>query len=243
MVEQWSVLENYFTSAAAEEAEQNNKRKPASEILEKLTDPCIKAYFLFLQYSLLFFNKYNAMLQSDKIMIHRLKKMSIQLLQEICQNYMKPAALENITTVELDDPQHFLPIDKVFLGPDCEEYLQALPDEYKSEIATLRENCQKFFITAALNVKSRSPSLTDPLFEELKFVNPQAALYSNSELRQKIPQLQLLTSRYKSLLDLDTTALALEWRSMPYTVEDADKERICKLEPDEAWKAIAEMKT
>jgi len=59
LLENWEVLKNYFILAVVED-----KSKSAKIILEYLNDNLIKAYLLFLKYSLNFLNNFNALFQS-----------------------------------------------------------------------------------------------------------------------------------------------------------------------------------
>ncbi|XP_039313707.1 uncharacterized protein LOC105201687 isoform X2 [Solenopsis invicta] len=66
-LDNWEVFKHYFMYCIAEE-----KSKSAEVILEQLNNISIKAYLLVLKYSLDFFNSFNALFQSRKILIHKL---------------------------------------------------------------------------------------------------------------------------------------------------------------------------
>lgn len=67
LLENWKILKNYFMLAVIED-----KLKSVETILEHLNENSIKAYLLFLKYSLNFFNNFNALFQSRNILIHKL---------------------------------------------------------------------------------------------------------------------------------------------------------------------------
>jgi len=76
LLDNWEVLRNYFMLAVVEDNLQS-----AEIILTQLNDNSIKAYLLFLKYSLHFLNYFNALFQSRKILIHKLFINSQQLIR------------------------------------------------------------------------------------------------------------------------------------------------------------------
>jgi len=78
LLENWEVLKNYFILAIVED-----KSKSAEFILEYLNDNSIKAYLLFLKYSLNFLNNFNALFQSRNILVHKLYGNSRQLIEQL----------------------------------------------------------------------------------------------------------------------------------------------------------------
>ncbi|KAK3920104.1 Phosphoribosylaminoimidazole-succinocarboxamide synthase, partial [Frankliniella fusca] len=99
-----------------------HRKKPATEILNDLKNPFNKTYFYFMDYSLNFFNQFNALFQSKDVMIHKLRDKCTELLKHLCQNYLLPENTERILSTKLDDPRAFLPVEEVYLGPSCEVY-------------------------------------------------------------------------------------------------------------------------
>jgi len=74
LLNNWDVLKNYFILGVVED-----QSKSAEDILILLNDSTVKAYILFLKYSLDYFNNFNALFQSRKILIHKLFINSNQL--------------------------------------------------------------------------------------------------------------------------------------------------------------------
>lgn len=67
LLDNWEVLKHYFIFAVHED-----KLQSAETILTYLNNNVVKAYLLFLKYSLNFFNSFNALFQSRKLLIHKL---------------------------------------------------------------------------------------------------------------------------------------------------------------------------
>ncbi|KAK3910547.1 LOW QUALITY PROTEIN: SCAN domain-containing protein 3, partial [Frankliniella fusca] len=132
-------LQEFFTLMALED----KKDAEAAELLDLLRNPIIHANLLFLKYTLQYFNKMNALFQTEDIMIHKLKEVSLTYLKQLCQNYMRPNVLPSVVTIDV-------PLEEVYLGPGVEEALKDIPlpnDPGKSEIqlVQMRNNEIKTF--------------------------------------------------------------------------------------------------
>lgn len=105
----WDSLTKFFTIAVFDD-----KLKSAELVLNDLNNPIIKCYFLFLKYSLNFFNTFNAMFQSRQILIHQLSEKSIGLLKIFCQNFVKSSLVDdNVYVIDFENYDNFLPVNKL----------------------------------------------------------------------------------------------------------------------------------
>jgi len=81
ILDDWVALTNYFVLATVED-----NSKSAEIILAQLNNSSNEAYFLFLKYVLNFFNSFNALFQSRKILVHLVHKLfenSQQLIYQL----------------------------------------------------------------------------------------------------------------------------------------------------------------
>lgn len=62
-------------------------------------------------------------------------------------------------------PHVSLPIQEVFLGPECEEFLKQLPEKNMLQI---KMDCLKFYIKALEEIQNRLPLKTESLFKEME---------------------------------------------------------------------------
>lgn len=124
LLDNWNVLKNYFILAVIED-----KSKSAEDILEQLNDNSIKAYLLFLKYSLNFFNSFNALFQSRKILIHKLFENSQRLIEQIATNFIIADALKNIEELNIDNTNNIKNFKDINVGPECECLLKTLSVE------------------------------------------------------------------------------------------------------------------
>lgn len=105
MLKCWNSLTHYFLVAVNED-----HLKSEETILESLNNNIVKAYFYFLKYALNLFNSFNAMFQSEKIIIHKMYSHSIRLINTLAQNFIKPKLIsDNIHQISFSNPDNFLP--------------------------------------------------------------------------------------------------------------------------------------
>ncbi|XP_067217224.1 zinc finger BED domain-containing protein 5-like [Linepithema humile] len=198
LLNNWEVLKNFFILAVVED-----KLKSAEIILNQLNDNCIKAYLLFLKYSLNFFNEFNALFQARKVLIHTLFENSQQLIREIAQNFIIPEALKCIVNFNINDKKNIKNINNIYVGPECESLLETLSLECAQEI---KLNCLEFYITAVRKMLKRLP-YRDTVFEQLMFLQPKVALYDESRIQFK--NLTFIATRIGDI-NIDITKLAFE---------------------------------
>jgi len=226
LLDNWEVLKSYFILATIED-----KVKSAELILEYLNDDSIKAYMLFLKYSLNFFNNFNALFQSRDVLIHKLFENSQQVIQQIAQNFIKFDILEDIINLDIDNKNNIQNIENVYVGPECESFLATLSLECAQQI---KLKCLDFYITAVREMLKRLP-FRDTLFQQLIFLDPKIALYHAGRL--KIKDLTFIAKRVKHI---DITKLAFKWRILPSSFNEEQKKELVSLELDDMWKNITE---
>jgi len=226
LLDNWEVLRSYFMLAVVEDNVQS-----AEIILTQLNDNSIKAYLLFLKYSLHFFNHFNALFQSRKILIHKLFINSQQLICQIAQNFVIPEALKDISTFN-DDEHNIRQLTDIFVGPECEDFLASQSFEFAQQI---KFNCLNFYKVALKEMLKRLP-YKDILFEQLSFLEPKVALYNES---RSIKDLSYIARRVENI---DLSKLSFEWRVLPTVFSDSEKINLALLEIDEMWAKILEFK-
>ena len=67
-----------------------------------LTDKSVKFYIHFLKFVLNYFNFFNALFQSKHLMIHKLHRSIVKIMQKISVNFISDAALSSISDTDLD---------------------------------------------------------------------------------------------------------------------------------------------
>lgn len=228
LLDNWEVLKHYFNLEIME-----NKNNSAITIFNYLNNDTIKAYLLFLKYSLLSFNNFNALFQSRKILIHNLVESSEHLIKQMGNNFLLPNLLDHIS-LDIITAQNFLPLSQVYVGPECESFLELQSSEFINEI---KSNCLLFYTVALREMIQRLP-YNNEIFRELKFLDPTVALHEES--RFIFSDLKNL-ARYFQVSDI--TALAYEWRMLSIVLDNADKTHLANLEIDDMWKTIFNKKT
>jgi len=208
------------------------KSETAAKLREFLSDNKNKIYIYFLKYVLHFFNKFNALFQSENVLIHELSSQSIKLLKTIATNFVKPELIEEILNLNVNDPK--IVREKIYMGPDCEILLNELPDDCVQEI---RETCLTFYKTCVLQICDRFP-IFDDFLNNLKFIQPKILL--NNEARTKIVDLTNVCSKFPRLID--NFALSAEWIALPFEFTDNDKINLQNATIEDLWKFVAYIK-
>ncbi|KYM96899.1 hypothetical protein ALC62_12436 [Cyphomyrmex costatus] len=226
LLDNWEVLKHYFHLETVE-----NKNNSAITIFNILNDNKIKAYMFFLKYALKSFNEFNALFQGRQILIHKLSESSEHLIKQMGYNFLLPHSLQNIS-IDVINPQNFLPTHSIYVGPECESLLELESLEFVIEVKT---TCLSFYETALEGMIQRLP-YNDEFFRELKFLDPAVALQEESRLT--FPDLRNLAKRFQ-ISDID---LVYEWRMLPIVFDDANKTLLTNLEIHDMWKTIFQKK-
>jgi len=88
------------------------------------------------------FNEFNILFQGRQILIHKLAITSEHLIKQMEYNFLLPTTLQNIS-MDIINPQNFLPLHSIYVGPECEFLLQSESSEFVMEIKTI---CLSFYI-------------------------------------------------------------------------------------------------
>jgi len=80
--------------------------------------------------------------QGRQILIHKLAITSEHLIKQMEYNFLLLTTLQNIS-MDIINPQNFLPLHSIYVGPKCEFLLQSESSEFVMEIKTI---CLSFYI-------------------------------------------------------------------------------------------------
>lgn len=224
ILDNWEFLRNYFYTES-----EGKKSKAAKLILDMLNNDKCKAYVLFLKYILIFFDRFHALLQTQKIVIHKLAKSCEQLIKQVGCNFMLPVAMNNITSNNLI-AENFLPADELYVGPECNLFLENKPFEYRNEI---KSTCLGFYVAAMEEMLTKLPH-DDSFLRELNFLSSDVALSYKS--RWMIRDLREIASRFGE--NFDMSKLEFEWVSLSTEFDDENKDSLARLEVDDMWRKI-----
>lgn len=229
VLDNWNSLYRFFQVAKLEE-----NSKVVDYLYDELNNSCTKAFLLFLSYILNFFNTFNALFQSKKVLIHELSEQCKKLFRQFLSHFCKPECLNN-SDINCEDPGNFLKLESIDLGRECNNFISNLPKTIQD---TIRKSCLEFLITAATNIKKRFP-LSDEFFNSLKFLKPQIAL--NMKRPIEITSLEVLWSKFKFIEGIDGCNIDQQWKNIPLDFScDDEKDELLKMEVAEFWKTLGE---
>ncbi|XP_063931363.1 uncharacterized protein LOC135143427 [Zophobas morio] len=230
ILDNWTSLEHFFVTAAAED-----KLRCAETILKDMRDVYTKAYLYFLKYALNFLNAFNALFQSNAIIIHQLQDNCNRLLLQLCSNYLKTEVCycKDLSAINLAHPEYFVELKNIKLGAACESYLQSAPLAVQE---TVRKYCLSFYVTAGSEIQQRLP-ISNSIFKSMKFMDPEIIF---SPTRHSEIQLTPLVNQFKSLID--ETQLSVEWQNLPSSFNEQERKDLKVMPLDKMWLEIANAK-
>ena len=215
----------------------SEKTKSGEDLLIMMQNPEAKAYLLFLEYILEYFNYFNLFFPSEKTRIHLLQNTAKTLLYNILGHFLKPQVLKHMDLVKLIDfskGNNQIALNCIHLGPECDIFLSQLLAEGKPDVVqTVRENCIKFYITAANEIRKRFP-IDDEFLSKLCVFEPHLALVDND----RDTSFKSVLFIAKKLGGFDEDGLQKEWSTLHLNFADEDKQKLCTLAFDEVWKTV-----
>lgn len=123
-----------------------------------------------------------------------------------------PVAKSDPWTVHHQDPNNFLPLDKIYIGIQASAsialFLEKHPEDpaAKSEIDKIRKACLQFYIEVVTQLKARF-QFTDPIFQFINIVDP---CYAQG---YEVKDLGVVLKRFPYLsLIIDYQKLDIEWK-------------------------------
>lgn len=228
ILDNWDVLLEFFKHASI-----NDKLKSAQIILTELTNECNKAYLYFLKYVLSFFNELNALFQAKKPLIHTLYLESTKIFFKLGQNFIKKTELK--TDCNVRSPHISLPVDEIYLGPECLELLKKLSKVAADQI---KLDCFSFYISALEEIQQRLPIQSNSLFKDICFLDPKIVLGVHTEFDRSAVSFKNISEKFKCNLN----DLLVEWRSIEFHFLEQEKKVLENMGIEEFWTKIQNMK-
>ena len=230
VLEYWDTIKHFLRELAI--SEKSDSAEYLLCIMEKLD---VKAYLLFLKHILNFFNTFNAFFQALETRIHLLQPKSFQFLITICKHFIKPELLKNISiNFEFLKIEHQKSLNDIYLGTECEKYLDELVTEGHTEVvANVRQNCLQFYITAAQGICKRLP-INHSFLSKLKVFEADTALRDpNREV--SFNNVSFIAQTFGGF---DDDGLKKEWFALHQDFTEAEKDSFTMLNLNELWKKI-----
>ncbi|KAL6421193.1 hypothetical protein ACFW04_013746 [Cataglyphis niger] len=195
----------------------DEKIESGTYLLSMMQNLDIKAYFLFLQNILNFFNSFNTFFQAIETRIHLLQLKSVEFLITVCKYFLKSEHLNNLcNNIKFDENENQKSLEEVFLGTKCEEYLNELLKKGHAEIVT---NIRKNYLLP----------INDKFLSKLKvFASSLALLNINRET-----SFNDVSFSAETLGGFDENGLKKEWLTLHLDFTIIGKEELLKLSFDD----------
>lgn len=225
----WEPLLSFFRVAVFEDG-----LDAASIILNLMESVEIKAYLLFLKYALDYMNKFNALFQSEQILINVLSLRSRQLLQQVGQNFLKSDVFKTDKPVNNNvlRPANYRELFEMYVGSECEIYMKSkLTSQQQHQV---RIKILDFYICMFQEILDRLP--IEGLFSYFEFLSPENAFRKDKIRFQSIPD------TFNEFEGLNISKINDEWRNMPFVLNEREMEELSSQPLDVMWKNIGTYK-
>jgi len=232
--ENWNVLLKFL-----QEEQLSEKSKSGAALLATMQNPEVRAYSLFLEYILDAFNKFNASFQAQETKVYLLQSAAENLLKTILRNVVKNPLLNFVadSTINLSDTCNRLYIDKVLVGPACQDFLDQLNQEQDKTVKSIYANCFSFYDIAAKEIRQKL-FVKEEVLNKLRIFDPKVALQEDTT-NEIVEDVILVAKRFGGF---DDEMLRKEWQFLNISVTLEQREKLKHLDFDNAWKTIVATK-
>lgn len=166
VLEQYNVLIQFLT-------EENNTE--ANNILQKLRNPFNKMYLQFFEFVLPIIVDRNEEFQCEKPKIYELYGKMKSMFITIVELYVQEDYVSKtpIHALQYRNPEHFLPLHKVYLGPKAHADLMAVKAS-ENQIRHFRTQCLNFLVKLSSQIYLRFPFNSNDvrMLEYISFIDP-----------------------------------------------------------------------
>ncbi|RUM29380.1 MAG: hypothetical protein DSY42_06665 [Aquifex sp.] len=148
LLEQYEALKLYFINAVMVD------RFIATEtILQRLSNPFTRLYYLFLDFVLPIFNNINKLMQSESTQVHVLYHSVSCALRTVLDCYMRESYLSKtpLKQIKFRDPGNFKPLEEMYLGVKVGTELRSRQYD-RQDVNSFRKSCLDFLIEAASDI-------------------------------------------------------------------------------------------
>lgn len=219
---------------------KNGPQNRLDRVYNSLHDPKFKLYCLFLKNVLPIFTRTNECLMSNVPLIHKLKRILLDLLSEIYARFLKSNAISSaidILSVDVELKNNHRDMDTIVIGHEAKSYLNTLKSEEKmntDDVKYFFKKVKDFYITSSKYIVSKF-DLKNPLLE--------CAEVADIAIRQSVPfsHITFFLSKFTHLFD-ETQSDAIETQFFRYQIENFNEEITNCNRIDLAWHKISQMK-
>nr|XP_012214424.1 PREDICTED: uncharacterized protein LOC105667289 [Linepithema humile] len=230
LLESWDIIKFFFIKMARNE----NTESEQLDLLILMESLDIKAYLFFLKHILNCFNSFNVFFQTLETKIHLLQSKSVEFLTIFSKYFLKENFAQHLCNNQFSQKENQKALDKVNLGSECEEYLEKLIKEgHVNLVENVRENCLKFYITAAEEMSKRLP-INDKFLSKLKVFEAETAL-NDPDRGTSYNDVVFIAQTFGGF---DQNSLRKEWSALYLDFRTAEKQNLSELNFDDMWKQI-----
>ena len=202
-----------------------------------LQNPEVKLYCLFLKNALPMFTKVNEFLQSSIPLIHKLRRVLLELLSDIYSRFLKATAVssaKDILSVDMKEKKNYRDNDTIVIGSETKALLKTLKSLSDEDVKFFYRKVKDFYVTAASYIIQKF-NLSSPLLE--------CAEVADIEIRENVPysHVKFFLSKFPHFFD-ESELDVVESQFLRYQIEKFNEDIINCNRVDVQWYKISQMK-
>ena len=149
-LKQWDSLESYFLSYfdLQDDTEADGQTNRETRLVKAFKSPITRLYAMFVQSVIPVFDSFNTFLQSEEPLIHILLQSTIRLHRSLLTRFIRPQVIsssEELTHIDLDNPDFLRSDDEIFIGAMSKQYAQDSDIIGTSQYKKFLKECKKFY--------------------------------------------------------------------------------------------------
>ena len=237
LLEQWDVVKAFFKA----ECDKPEKRKQSytsdrkENVLREIRSRTFRLYVIFLDFILPVFDTTNAILQSEKPLVHRQKRIMASLLRDIMVLFVKPSAMrfQKLTDVDLSVSTNLKAGKDIVVGEKADKWIKdsGLPEK---AVAEFYKNVLLFYTTASTYIATKFP-LNSPVLE-----HAQVADLSQQD-NIAVESLKYFCQRFPRMIPKGSDMDSLQREFCLYQIEDIPSDIMNMDRADNQWNEISKM--
>ncbi|XP_017892308.1 uncharacterized protein LOC108632323 isoform X2 [Ceratina calcarata] len=243
VLKHWNVLYTYFAVQMYTVADALFPAMTLEEgIFNRMNYPLTKAYLEFLNYVLRLSANFNALFQTNDIIVHSFYVECTKFLTLVASNFMQPEVIQrnDLCTIDPYNGEYLLPSNKINVGQGARrtlcEFTSSMEEGKQGKITAFYNNCLQYYQELFQQTVKRLP-FQNNFIRDLSFLIPENALQKNKNLSQ----LDSIFEKFKTkILEMDTTK---EWCELGRLIEQNEVDDLSKLKPVQFWSKIQSMKS
>lgn len=211
ILEQWAALELYFIDQMV-----TIRLKSVEQIVQALSNPIVKLFYLFLDYILPKFTKLNELFQSSSVVVTSLHDRICRSYQELLECFISKDYIyrTDLNEIDLSNVTHRLRPENMYFGVEVRKMLDQVDIRDNATLKLDFTTTRVDFLIEGCNEIRKRFNFLDPVLKLMTNLNPPKAM--SRKTRDTVPSLLPLMEALPRIASSDKyQTIDDEWRQLP----------------------------